>query len=309
MDSVNCGNGDFGVAGESPAAIVLVTGGWLPKPDLETPMLVHALHRLGVTASVRRWDEPFGWAAAPLVVVRTPWDYFARRAEFLAWAHHVGRLTRLVNPASVLEWNSHKSYLLDLACAGVSTVRTTLVPAGAAAPDQRDVLRRHRGEVVIKPAVSVGALGALRARARSAEAAAHLASSLDAGDVLVQPLERSVLTEGEASLIYFGGRFSHAVRKVPAPGEYRVHDHHGGAVVPHTATAAQARVAAAALAAAPAPTAYARVDLVRLAGRPAVMELELIEPDLFLDHDSGAAARFASHLTATLSATPGATPA
>jgi hypothetical protein len=111
----------------------------------------------------------------------------------------------------------------------------------------------------------------------------------------VQPLEPSVLTEGELSLIYFGGEYSHAVRKIPATGDFRVQERHGGDVVGHTPTAIQRDVAAAALAVAPCPTTYARVDLVRL-DDPAVMELEIIEPELFLGRDPAAADRFAALL-------------
>ena len=155
-------------------------------------------------------------------------------------------------------------------------------------------LAAYPGEIVIKPAVSVGAIGALRSACDSPDAAAHLAELAAAGDVLVQPLARAVLDHGESSLIYFGGEFSHAIRKIPAAGDYRVQEHHGGRVVAHTPTDDEFAVAAATLAAAPpAATAYARVDLVQVDGSAAVMELEAIEPQLFLDHDPDAAARFA----------------
>ena len=127
----------------------------------------------------------------------------------------------------------------------------------------------YPGELVIKPAVSVGAIGALRAGSSSPEAATHLAELASAGDVLVQPLARSVLDGGESSLIYFGGQFSHAIRKIPADGDYRVQEHHGGSVVRHEPTDDEFAVAAATLAAAPAATAYARVDLVDVDGSPA----------------------------------------
>ena len=134
----------------------------------------------------------------------------------------------------------------------------------------------------------------------SLEAAAHLAELAAAGDVLVQPLATAVLRDGESSLIYFGGEFSHAIRKVPADGDYRVQEHHGGRVVPHEPTDDEFATAAAALAAAPAATAYARVDLVQVDGCAAVMELEAIEPQLFFDHDAHAAGRFAAHLATLL---------
>jgi glutathione synthase/RimK-type ligase-like ATP-grasp enzyme len=280
--------------------VVLVTGRQMRKPDPEIHLLVAALEQESIGAVIAPWDNATDWASVPLVVVRSPWDYTDAHEEFLSWARSVAAVTRMVNPLEVLEWNSHKSYLLDLASAGVSTVTTTLVHRGASDADQADALAAYPGEIVIKPAVSVGAIGALRAASSSPEAAAHLAELASTGDVLVQPLARSVLDGGEASLIYFGGQFSHAIRKLPADGDYRVQEHHGGRVVPHEPTADEFAVAAATLAAAPAATAYARVDLVDVDGSPAVMELEAIEPQLFLDRDPNAASRFATHIATRL---------
>ena len=109
-------------------------------------------------------------------------------------------------------------------------------------------------------------------------------------------------------MVYFGGEFSHAIRKLPKSGEFRVQDHHGGTVAPHTPAAEEHSAAAAALAASPAATTYARVDLVRLDGAPVVMELELIEPVLFLSHATAGSRRFAEILRSVVeaSADPGA---
>src|SRR5665213_3857609 len=280
--------------------VVLVTGREMRRPDPEIHLLVAALEEQAIDVLVRPWDNATDWAAVPLVVVRSPWDYTDAHEEFLSWARGVAAVTRMVNPLEVLEWNSHKSYLLDLASAAVPTVVTTLVQRGASDPEQARALVVYPGELVIKPAVSVGAIGALRAGSSSPDAAAHLAELALAGDVLVQPLAHSVLDGGESSLIYFGGQFSHAIRKLPADGDYRVQEHHGGSVVSHEPSYAEFAVAAATLAAAPAATAYARVDLVDVDGSPAVMELEAIEPQLFLDRDAGAASRFVAHIATLL---------
>jgi glutathione synthase/RimK-type ligase-like ATP-grasp enzyme len=280
--------------------VVLVTGRLMRKPDPEIHLLVAALEQQSIDVVIAPWDNATDWASVPLVVIRSPWDYSDAHEEFLSWARAVAAVTRMVNPLEVLEWNSHKSYLLELATAGVSTVVTTLVHRGSSDVEQADALAVYSGELVIKPAVSVGAIGALRAASSSPEAATHLAELASAGDVLVQPLAHSVLQGGESSLIYFGGQFSHAIRKIPAEGDYRVQEHHGGSVVPHEPTEDEFAVAAATLAAAPAATAYARVDLVDVAGSPAVMELEAIEPQLFLDRDAGAASRFATHIATLL---------
>jgi glutathione synthase/RimK-type ligase-like ATP-grasp enzyme len=272
----------------------------MPKPDPEIHLLVAALEQQSIGVVIRPWDDTTAWASVPLVVIRSPWDYSDAHEEFVTWAGGVAAVTALINPLEVLEWNIHKRYLLGLASAGVPTIATTLVARNASSAEQAHALEAYPGEIVIKPAVSVGAIGALRAVSDSPEAASHLAELVSAGDVLLQPLARAVLDEGESSLIYFGGQFSHAIRKIPAAGDYRVQDHHGGRVVAHTPTADEFAVAAAALAAAPAATAHARVDLVKVDGSAAVMELEAIEPQLFLDHDARAAARFAAYIATLL---------
>ena len=282
---------------EATTRIVLVTGGaTMAKPDPESHYLVDALDRIGVEAVVAPWDSPEDWAAYPLVVVRTPWDYFTRLPEFLAWAERTSKLTAVVNPYPVIEWNSHKAYLRELAAKGIPTVPTLWLDRGAGDGAAR---LRETGwaDVVVKPAVSIGAVGALRAEASDPACVAHLEALLVEGDAMVQPFVDSIASEGEVSLVYFGGAFSHAIRKRPAVGDYRVQDIYGGTVQACTPAADELALAAAALAVTPAPTTYARVDLVRLSdGRPAVMELELIEPELFLGATPEAAPRFAEVL-------------
>ena len=148
----------------------------------------------------------------------------------------------------------------------------------------------------MKPAVSIGAIGAVRASADDAGLVAHLAHLVSSGDALVQPFVSSVLDRGERSLLFAGPDLSHSVRKVPFAGEYRVQDHHGGSVHVHEATVGEIAVARAALAVAPARCTYARVDLVDTTDGPVVMELELVEPALFLNEDPSAPGRFAESI-------------
>ena len=280
---------------EATTRIVLVTGATMAKPDPETHLLVDALARIGVEAVVAPWDSPEDWAAYPLVVVRTPWDYFKRLPEFLAWAARTSKLTAFVNPYAVIDWNSHKEYLRELAGRGIPTVPTLWLDKGCS--DARAQLRaRNWDEVVVKPAVSIGAIGALRAQASDPACVAHMERLVEEGDVMVQPFVESVAEAGEVSLVYFGGHFSHAIRKKPAAGDYRVQDMYGGSVHAHEPTAAELALASAVLAQTPAPATYARIDLVDFEGRPALMEAELIEPELFLGATPEAAMNFAQVL-------------
>lgn len=272
--------------------IALVTGRDMAKPDPESHLLVAALAERGIVADMQPWQAEIDWATYPLVVVRTPWDYFRERAAFLTWSARVAGQTRLVNPPEVLAWNSHKGYLRNLAEQGVPTVPTLWLARGSAGAAQA-LAETGWTQVVVKPAVSIGAIGALRGQAADPAVATHLEQLLDGDDVLVQPFVESIAETGELALIYFGGRYSHAVCKRPQAGDYRVQDMYGGrnaAIQPDPEALA---LASAALAQTPAPTSYARVDMVRHAGRWVLMELELIEPELFLPYDPQAAANFA----------------
>jgi glutathione synthase/RimK-type ligase-like ATP-grasp enzyme len=276
---------------------ILVTGATMPKADPESHLLVAALAARGVEARVVPWDSDEDWAAVDLVMVRTPWDYFHRLDEFLAWADRVARATRLVNPAEVLRWNTHKRYLLELGDRGVPVVPTTFVARGTV-PTDPAWLTSIAGELVVKPAVDIGAFGAMRAAADDPALFRHLRELAQKGDVLVQPFIPSVLTSGEISLAFAGGTFSHAVRKLPKAGDYRVQSHHGGRVLPHEPSQEELRLAQAALAAAPAACAYARIDLIATAEGPRLMEMELVEPELFLPLYPESAGRFADALVA-----------
>ncbi|MCA8920777.1 MAG: hypothetical protein KDD82_03145 [Planctomycetes bacterium] len=279
------------------SVFTLVTCAEHPDGHPEDAPLRAALAARGAEVRVRRWDDPEVRWGETTAVLRTPWDYVPRLAEFRGWLDALeARGGRVVNPLGTLRWNLHKGYLLELAARGVAVVPSRLVPRGAA-PDL-SALRAETGwgELVIKPAVSAGARGTYRAPAEDPTIAARFAASVEAGDTLVQPFLPEV-AGGELSLIYLGGAYSHAVLKVPARGDYRVQSDHGGAVLPLRTVAAPVREAAeAALAAAARPWTYARVDGVVVDGAFLLMELELLEPELFLTRAPRAAERFAEAL-------------
>ena len=250
------------------------------RSDAENRPLVEALQERGASARVEPWDADVDWSAADLVAVRTTWDYTGRRDEFLAWASRVAASSALQNPLPVLEWNSHKRYLVELAEAGVPIVPTRLVPAGTEPEPLSACCPEFRGRVVVKPAVSAGGRGTHRGL--GPELDATLAELVSLGDTLVQPAVEGLDRDGEVSLIRLGRQWSHAVRKYPVEGGFLVHERHGGRLEDHRPTPRELEVAEAALARAPGPVHAGRVDLVRLDGEPVVMELELIEPELFL---------------------------
>ncbi|OIJ66249.1 ATP-grasp domain-containing protein [Streptomyces mangrovisoli] len=259
-----------------------------PHPDRDLPVLVEALRTAGADAVAVPWDDPAtDWGAFDLVLIRSTWDYTERPAEFTAWARRVAAVTRLANPADVVRWNTDKRYLGDLAAAGVPTVPTRYLAPGDAAdlPDGP--------EFVVKPATGAGARLAARYRpglpGERDRAAAHVARMHDAGLVaMVQPYMAGIDAEGERAVQFLGGRLLHASRKraVLEPGIAYDADKvaHPGLEV-WTPTPRELAVAEAALAAVPGGSEllYARVDLVTGDdGLPRVMELELVEPNLFL---------------------------
>ncbi len=268
--------------------------------DPEPRQAADILRARGHEADVLVWhDVDVDWSAYDLVVVRSTWDYFDRLDEFLAWVDRVNVESRIVNPPSVIRWNVHKGYLAELGAAGVAVLPMLVLPRGSV--DVASSIRATGWDrVVVKPAVDGGARQAALGETASTALVQHAERIVALGDVVVQPYAPGI-EAGEVSLLLFDGELSHAVRKVPADGDYRVQAHHGGSELPHTVTEAELATARAALALAPAGVVYARVDLVEHDGVPTVMELELIEPDLFLRVDDRALERFVDCIEAQLS--------
>ncbi|MGP4088726.1 ATP-grasp domain-containing protein [Streptomyces sp. KR55] len=269
--------------------------------DRDLPLLIEALAAGGAEAVAVEWDDPaVDWAGFDLAVIRSTWDYSWRAAEFVAWAEACGKATRLANPADVVRWNTDKRYLGELAAAGVPTVPTRYIAPGEPA----DLPDDH--EYVVKPTSGAGARYAARYLPEERETAVrHLVRLHEEGlTAMVQPFVRSIDTAGERALQFFGGRLLHASRKgaVLAPGtpyDERKVAHPGLEV--WEPTDAELAVAERALAAVPdAPDLlYARVDLVDGEdGEPRVMELELVEPNLFLSLHTGSVARVVEAMVA-----------
>jgi glutathione synthase/RimK-type ligase-like ATP-grasp enzyme len=277
--------------------VALATCSALPGLALDDRRLLAALRALGVATEPAVWEDPlYDWSAARLCVIRSAWDYAYRREVFVAWSRRIGVVTELWNPAPIVEWNTHKHYLVDLAAAGVPAVPTVVLPAGSSARLPDLVARQPwpSGDVILKAAVAQTGRHLLRVGpADRARGQAHLDRLLPHEDLLLQPFLPAVTDAGEVSLVFIDGAFSHAVRKRPAAGDFRVHDDYGGSIEPVGPTPEERQVAEAAMAVAGAPLLYGRVDLVPGPTGPVVMELELVEPDLFLGYAPGAAERLA----------------
>lgn len=273
------------------SAIVLVPArDYSERWDWAYDVEAAALADGGLEVEPRPWTEPGDFDSADLVLPLVVWGYHESPDR---WHDLLDRLetsaATVVNPVPVLRWNSDKSYLAELGERGVPTIPTIVVD-----PLDSAQLEEARGRIgrdlVIKPPVSAAATGTFCLAPDEPIPPAALGRAM-----MIQPFYRSVTQEGEYSLLYFDGEFSHALVKRPAAGDYRVQPHLGGREEPCTPPPGARAIAEEALAAAPEPPAYARVDLLRDdSGALRIIELELIEPSLWLEHAPDKGASFAA---------------
>lgn len=280
--------------------IALVTSRDMPTADVDEELLLPLLPGARLVA----WeDESVDWSAFDAAVLRSTWNYTDHLDAFLAWAARVDAVTRLINPLSVIAWNTDKRYLAQLEAEGLPVVPTVYVTPGETAPDGA-----LAGRIVVKPTVGAGSKGAALIRDDADAATAHIASLHALGKTaMIQPYLDKVDSQGETALVYVGGVFSHAARKAAilsrdmawSTGLYADEK-----IVATEASAAERELADGIVAALPAlvaggdRVAYARVDLLPTATGPVLLELELTEPSLFLAVDAGAPARAAEALLA-----------
>ncbi len=242
------------------------------------------------------WDaiEPLDGS---LVCIRSTWDYHLRAGEFKYWIKSLQPRVRLVNPAETVLWNMDKMYLREIAERGIPIPTTRWFAAGER-PDFKRFLKETGTEwVVLKPRISATAFGTHLLN-ETTELSGGEWKLVTASGAVLQAFVPEVRSEGEISLIYFAGRFSHAVRKRTGPGDFRVQSDFGGSLDSTTASPALRSFGEKVLEAARHPGRYARVDLIETSNGPILMELELIEPDLFLDHAPESAKAMAGALLA-----------
>ncbi len=274
----------------------------LPAGDVDDAVLPAALAAVGLSATWATWDDPsVDWTGYSAAVLRSTWDYPLRRREFLAWAR--GLPVPLLNPADVVAWNTDKSYLRDLADGGLP-----VVPTSFAAPGEALALP-GTAELVVKPSVSAGSRDTARFAADEHDRARALVDRIHASGrvAMAQPYLDAVDERGETALLFFGGSFSHAIRKgpllaprgTPTGGLYAEEDIRPRRPTPDELAVGRDAVAAVERRFGRVP--YARVDLLADDdGAPILLEVELVEPSLFFAHDTGAVDRFAAAVRAAV---------
>jgi glutathione synthase/RimK-type ligase-like ATP-grasp enzyme len=249
----------------------------------DTAVVVAAARRRGLQPELVRWDDPaVAWARFDAVLPHAPWDYTNRLPDFLAWLRAAGAATSLLNPPELIAWNTDKRCLLELRDRGVAIPPTLAVDSPASLTEQVIVTELGAHPMVVK--ATVGSGGREVRRCATAAEAVRAAAAFGNTPLLVTRFVESVTSAGELSAVFFDGRLSHLVRKVPAGGEFRVHERYGGSF--HRVTEIEDWITPyceKVLGALPATARYARVDLVTaVEGEPLLMECELVEPDLYL---------------------------
>jgi hypothetical protein len=287
---------------QTSRTVALATSATVPELAPDDRLLLPALAARGIGAEPAVWDDPrMPWERFDAVVIRSCWDYHHKADRFDRWTSRLEAAGISVwNPPALLRWNARKTYLRGLAEAGVPVVPTRFVESSGD-PDLDTVLHDAGWhEVVVKPVVSASAHETWRAERGRVDDAERFRRLVGRMPVMVQPFLREVEREGEWSFCFFGGDYSHAVLKRPRPGDFRVQSDHGGAY--HLADPADELIAqaATALAAARSPTVYARVDGCVIDGALWLMELELLEPGLFLAVHPDAPDRFAAAIATAL---------
>jgi glutathione synthase/RimK-type ligase-like ATP-grasp enzyme len=282
--------------------IGFVTAEHCPELTSDDRLAAEALEARGASVTAVVWSRQ-PRPPVDALVVRSAWDYHQRAGEFAQWLADLEREdVKVWNPVPVLRWNMDKRYLRDLEQAGIPAAATEWVEPDS--PPLAELLQScDWDDVVVKPAISASGWRTFRSnRARAGADEAAFREALTGGLVLVQPFVPQIAHEGEWSLIYLGGRFSHAALKQPSPGGFLVQPQHGGSIEPAIPTATMVQAAERARAAAPGSTLYARVDGARQGRHLILMELELLEPQLFFEFRPQAAQEFAEVLLKSLSA-------
>lgn len=282
-----------------------------PKPGdwyvenihLEDRLLRDALERRGIRVHRTHWDDPaMDWTQTRTAVFRTTWDYFDRFGEFAAWLDRTAELTHFLNPLPMVRWNMNKRYLSDLELLGVNIPPTEFIEVG----DRRTLLDimdfRGWDECVLKPAVGGAGRHTYRLDRSNWEEVEEKYRALIAEEaMLLQAFLPSVPERGEVALMFMNGHYSHAVLKRVKAGDFRVQDDFGGTVHDYQPKRSEIEFAQTVVhLCAPIPV-YGRVDMVwDLKGEPAVSELELIEPELWMRSCPESAEMFAEGLVNAL---------
>lgn len=262
-------------------------------------LLIPFFEKRGWSVETVSWHSiSTNWDKFSYVIVRSTWDYQQHAKDFLACLEDIDASSAvLLNPLPLMQWNIEKHYLKDLQGKGVPIVETMWGSEFNNNVIEEAFAQFGCNTVVIKPTLSANADDTFKLSAADWHVQEKaLYNTFQRRDFMIQPFLSSVVDEGEYSLFYFGGEFSHAIKKVPQKGDFRVQEEHGGSLHSIAVDSEQLAIAEKALAAMPCDALYARVDLVKQNNHWAIMELELIEPSLYFNLDPQSPPRFVEAL-------------
>lgn len=285
----------------SKQLISLVTYSGLPDLDPDDRLVQAALAQRGVEAVPAIWNDPtIDWTKSSFSILRSTWDYHLHYSEFLNWAQRVSPVTELLNPLPMIKWNSRKTYLADLSKAGLPVIPTAWIHDSNNSSLLQVLKERQWTEAIIKPSIGLATSGVKRTNKDSAAAdQLHVDKLLESSEVMVQEYLASVHQYGERALIFIDGKYSHTVRKAPfqilaaagQAGESRAE-----------CNPEEIETAKSFLGYLDSTPLYARVDLVRDASnKPLLLELELVEPSLFMAFAPESAEKFADAILRRIS--------
>ena len=259
-------------------------------------LLIEPMKTFGWIAEEISWrNENVNWKNYDAVIIRSTWDYQNDLKKFISVLEKINNSTHLENDLDLMKWNMNKNYLFDLEKKGVKIVNTIWEKSfnPKLVHEYFDIL--NSDDIIIKPNISANADNTFRLTKKSLnEHLPNLKRIFAVREFMVQPFLKNIIDEGEYSLFYFGGYFSHSVLKKPKENDFRVQEEHGGIIKAITPTKEKITIAENIIKKLSTIPLYARIDLVRTTRNDyALMELELIEPSLYLNTDTQSPERFA----------------
>ena len=259
---------------------------------LEDQLLQMELENKGLKVCKKNWADPnFDWFSTTYAIFRTTWDYFERFDEFFTWIDKTKHKTTFINTTEIINWNIDKHYLQDLAGNGINIIPTLFIEKDDKINLTELFKQTKWSEAVIKPAISGAARHTYRITPNNCIFYEDIFQQLIKEKcMLFQEFMNNITLDGEISLILIGGEYTHSVRKIAKKGDFRVQDDHGGKVVEHKASSEEIKFAKECVKGCPFYPIYARVDMIyNNNNQPSLIELELIEPELWFRNNTEAA--------------------
>ena len=257
----------------------------------EDGLVQKALEKRGLKVTRKDWAGDFDWSQTKNVLFRTTWDYFERFEEFTKWLDEVSRVTNIINPKSIIEWDMDKHYLQDLANKGINIPKTKFIKKGETKPLIELQNEAEFSKSVLKPTFSGAARHTyLLDETNIADHEKIFSELIAVEDMMLQEFQENIVSKGEISMMVMGGKFTHAILKKAKAGDFRVQDDFGGSVHQYTPTKEEIQFAEKAFAACPEAPLYGRADIFYDNNNQlAIGELELIEPELWFRFNPQAA--------------------